>query len=160
MESENELKRARTFHEEEVLRLRQVAEDALKEAEKHASRVQAYDVVLSDLPSVRANFAEQLRLGIEDAQEEEEEEEGLDLQGSTGKTLAELARITLGGLEKGSKFSGPEIQAEIEKYAPGFLATLEPKALTKVLWSLAKVGEIERVQGGQGRKPAIYRIPI
>ncbi|HEY2295302.1 MAG TPA: hypothetical protein VGM86_31760 [Thermoanaerobaculia bacterium] len=165
MESELELKKARDFHEAEILRLRQVADDALKEAEKHAGRVQAYDVVLSDLPSVRANFAEQLTLGIDDGQEEagedyeEEESSGLDLLDGPGTSLVEYVRSALSRLAKGSTFSGSDIRDDVETRAPGFLSTLESKALAKVLWGLANAGEIERVQGGHGRRPAVYRVP-
>jgi hypothetical protein len=165
MESEHELKKARDFHEAEVLRLRQVADDALREAEKHAGRVQAYDVVLSDLPSVRANFAEQLTLVIDNGQKEvaedyeEDESSGLDLLNGPVPSLVEYVRSALSRLEKGSTFAGSDIQNDVETRAPGFLSTLEPKALTKVLWGLANAGEIERVQGGHGRRPAIYRIP-
>jgi hypothetical protein len=163
MESELELKKARDFHEAEVLRLRQVADDALKEAEKHAGRVQAYDVVLSDLPSVRANFAEQLTLGIEDGREtedyEEEESSGLELLDGPGPSLVEYVRSALSRLEKGRTFSGSDIRDDVETRAPGFLSTLEPKALAKVLWGLANAGEIERVQGGHGKRPAVYRMP-
>lgn len=163
MESEHELKKARDFHEAEVLRLRQVADDALKEAEVHAGRVQAYDVVLSDLPSVRANFAEQLTLGIGDGQEtedyEDEESSDLELLGGPGTSLVEIVRSAVSRLEKGSTFSGSDMQDAVETRAPGLLSTLESKSLAKLLWRLADVGEIERVQGGQGRRPAIYRVP-
>ena len=135
--------------------MRQLAEESLREAEMHDSRVQAYDVVLSDLPMVRSSVAQQLTLEIPedvDADNGEEDHDG------SASNLAEHVREALPGL-RDREFGTADLRQYVEQKVPGFLATLEPKALTKTLWRLAAVGEIEKIQAGGGGRLAVYRVP-
>lgn len=158
MDIKSELRKVRDSHKAEEQRLRQLAEEMLKDAEMHASLVQTYDVAIAD-PML--DSGEQLTLGLPDnigsATKSRVKRRGKKRAPKGPTSLIDCARAVIAVRE--GEFESRDLLGPIEELAPGLLASLQPKALTKILWRLATLGEIELVREGGGGKAAVYRVP-
>lgn len=139
------------WHEAEEVRLRQLADDCLRQASEHAAKASAFRLVREDIS-----------LAFNGLRGEEKRSTVTDLPVAPianigeGKPFIEWVREAV--VRQPDTFDLTSVRKTLDEIAPGLSEKLSDRsALSKTLSRMAETGEVSVIRKGQGKRPAIYR---